>query len=111
MAEIDLNIGGHYYRVACAEGQESALYDLAEFVNITIDAQRAQSGVLSETRQLLFAALTLADAVRDTKAELESWEALRPELDGISRTARAVENLAERMENLATSLENASQTD
>ena len=110
MAELDLSIGGHSYRVACAEGQESALYDLAELLNVTIDAQRAQSGVLGETRQLLFAALTLADAVRDTRKELEAWEALRPELAGVAQTARAIDNLAQRMENLATDLEKPGQT-
>ena len=106
MAELDLNIGGHHYRVACAEGQESALYDLAELVNITIDAQRAQSGALGETRQLLFAALTLADAVRDTRAELERWQALAPQLADVDHTARAIDNLAGRMDNLAADLEN-----
>lgn len=111
MAELDLTIGGHHYRVACAEGQEAALYDLAGMLNDTIDAQRAQSGVLGETRQLLFAALTLADALRDTKTELATWHTLSPQLADIGNTARAIDNLAGRVENLATSLENAGQTD
>ena len=109
MAEVELYIGGHSYRVACAEGQESDLRDLAELLNFTIEQQRAQSGVLGETRQLLFAALTLADAVRETRVELEAWDAIRPQLDGLDQVARAIDNLAGRMENLAGDLENPSQ--
>lgn len=105
MAELELFIGGHNYRVACAEGQEMALRELAELLNATIDTQRAQSGVLGETRQLLFAALTLADAVRDTREELNAWHALLPQLEGFEQTARAIDNLAGRMEILADDLE------
>lgn len=108
MAELELFIGGHGYRVACAEGQESALRELAELVNVTIDAQRAQSGVLGETRQLLFAALTLADAVRDTRKELDFWDDLRPQLEGLDQATRAIDNLASRMEILADDLEKSS---
>ena len=110
MAERDLFIGGHSYRVACAEGQETALQELAEFVNLTIDAQRAQTGALSETRQLLFAALTLADTVRDTRKELDAWNALLPQLESVEQTARAIDNLAGRMENLADDLEKPRET-
>ncbi len=110
MAELELFIGGHSYRVACAEGQQTALRELAEFVNLTIDAQRAQTGALGETRQLLFAALTLADAVRDTRKELDGWNALLPQLEGVEQTARAIDNLAGRMEILADDLEKPGET-
>ena len=111
MAEVELHIGGHNYRVACAAGQEADLYELSDLLNFTISEQRTQSGVLSETRQLLFAALTLADALREARTKLEAWEELTPHLDGLKQSARAVNNLAERMENLAVDLENSAKPD
>jgi cell division protein ZapA len=110
MTDLELFIGGHSYRIACADGQDEALRELAAVVNFTIEEQRSQSGVLSETRQLLFAALTLADAVRDTRNEIEMWNTLRPQLEGMEQTARAIDNLAERMEILAGDLEKSIKT-
>lgn len=60
MAEVTLHIGGHDYRLACADGEEAALQALGGMVEREVQAARALGG-LNESRQLLFAALFLAD--------------------------------------------------
>ncbi len=60
MAEVTLHIGGHGYRIACADGEETALQALGSVVEREVQAARALGG-LNESRQLLFAALFLAD--------------------------------------------------
>lgn len=55
-----MHIGGHDYRLACADGEEAALQALGGMVEREVQAARALGG-LNESRQLLFAALFLAD--------------------------------------------------
>ncbi|MEQ1510621.1 MAG: cell division protein ZapA [Sphingopyxis sp.] len=61
MAEVLLHIGGYNYQVACADGEEEALTNLGNIVNEQIESARLMAGGLSEERQLLFAAILLAD--------------------------------------------------
>ncbi len=61
MAEVTLVIGGHHYALTCADGEESELLRLGALVAEQVAAARTAVGGLTETRQLLFAALFLAD--------------------------------------------------
>ena len=106
MTEIELTVGGHQYRIACDEGQELVLRTLAEQVDTRIAAMRTSSGAMSEVRQLLFAALTLADELTEVRAQLEAWETLAPAISGIESVNQAIANLAGRLEKFADDLEN-----
>lgn len=103
MAEVDLEIAGRHYSLACRDGEEAHLAALAAVVDAKAqDASRTMGG-LSEARQLLFAALLLADELADarkTPAATPSTESpAEPAL------ATALERLAERMEALAARVE------
>ena len=63
MADVVLSIGGHNYSVSCADGEEQELARLAAMVDAEVGNVRAALGPLTESRQLLFAALFLADKV------------------------------------------------
>lgn len=106
MTEIDLNVGGHQYRLACEEGQESVLRTLAVEVDGRITAMRTTGGAMGEVRQLLFAALTMADELADLRAQLAGWEALAPAFTGVENVNQAIANLADRLEKFADDLEN-----
>lgn len=96
MAEVTLDIGGHSYRVTCADGEESELARLGRIVQAEVEAARGAVPGLTEARQLLFAALFLADrlgnaappapdegdAVRRIDALAARIEALAARLDG-----------------------------
>lgn len=69
MAEVTLSIGGRTYNVHCGDGEEGHMTRLAHMVDEkTAEARRGAPG-LTEVRQLLFAAILLADEVHDLRAK------------------------------------------
>lgn len=97
MAEVDLLIAGRSYRVACRDGEEDSLQRAARLVDAKSREALAGLGTLSEARQLLFAALLLADQLVDGGAA--AAPAPDPEAE------KRAERLAGRLERLAESLE------
>jgi len=101
MSNVNLTIGGRFYKVACAEGEEAHI----EALGRTIDGKLhdlPNMGGQSEARTLLFAALLLADELHELRSGGGSAPA-KPD----QRAAEALENLAERLESLAGHLESA----
>ena len=99
MAEVTLDIGGRHYSVACRDGGEAHLKSIAVRVDAKVEEARGAVGTASEVRQLLFAALLLADDLA---------EATVPETDGA--IADALTTLAGRVEAIADALERGLQT-
>lgn len=100
MAEISLPIGGRSYVITCRDGDEVRLQHLATIIDAkTQDARRSVPG-LTEVRQLLFAALFLADELNDIRAGTLPAPPAPPD----PRLADAMEKLADRMESLASRL-------
>jgi cell division protein ZapA len=102
MAEVDLNIAGRTYRVACRNGEEASLHEAARLVDAKSREALAGLGTLSEARQLLFASLLLADQLLDQKPE--SAAAAVP-AGPDPATVQQAQSLAVRLESLADSLE------
>lgn len=94
MAQVVLDIGGRSYTVTCRAGGEDHLRMLAARVDAKTGEARAAVGNVNEVRQLLFAALLLADEV-DTGAAAPAPAAF--DLD----------TLADRIEAIADALERA----
>ena len=65
MAEVELTIAGRPYRVACRNGEEENLRAAGALVDAKSREALSGLGTLSESRQLLFAALLLADQIVD----------------------------------------------
>jgi cell division protein ZapA (FtsZ GTPase activity inhibitor) len=65
MAEVELTIAGRPYKVACRNGEEETLQQAGALVDAKSREALAGLGTLSESRQLLFAALLLADQIID----------------------------------------------
>ena len=101
MAEVDLNIAGRSYRVACRNGEEESLQSAAKLVDAKSREALAGLGTLSEARQLLFASLLLADQILDKNPESAAAVTPAPDPELVGRA----ESLANRLESLATSLE------
>ena len=98
MAEVELTIAGRPYRVACRNGEEENLRAAGALVDAKSREALSGLGTLSESRQLLFAALLLADQIVDGR-EVDLPSALDPAL--VERSER----LAERLESIADALE------
>ncbi|MBS0502657.1 MAG: cell division protein ZapA [Proteobacteria bacterium] len=104
MAEITIQVAGRAYDVACRDGEEEQLRRLARLVDSKAEQARAAVGGGGETRQLLLAALLLADELNDIRGGKVA--PLPPDTD--SALADAVEQLAARVETLAEHLESDS---
>jgi cell division protein ZapA len=87
VADVKLTIAGRPYDLHCEDGQESQLLQLAAVVD---EKAREMPGG-TEVRQLLFAALMLADDAQDAKGKIEKSE---PQSDSL----RAAVALAESRE-------------
>ena len=113
MAEVDLQIAGRNYRVACRDGEEDNLRSAAQLVDTRSREALAGLGALSEARQLLFASLLLADQLIEKKnAQPSQPDPVTPPpmplLD--PQVVRRVDALAERLERLAGGLETTAAT-
>jgi cell division protein ZapA len=58
MAELAIMIDGRVYRVACDEGEEVRLGDLAQLVDAKISALRQRFGEIGDQRLVIMAAIT-----------------------------------------------------
>ena len=104
MASIDVEVAGRRYNVACRDGEEEQLRSLAAIVDKRSQDAAQALGSLTETRQLLFAALLIADDLKEVRAGAGLPDPTPPPPD--PAVADALERLAERMESLAETLEN-----
>ena len=100
MAEVNLTIAGRSYQVGCRAGEEDNLVAAARMVDAKSREALSGLGTLSESRQLLFASLLLADQLLEKPGAAAA--VIDPEL------APRIEALAERIEALAKTLEDAS---
>lgn len=83
MPEVNINIGGRTFAVACQEGEEHFLQAAASLLDNEAKALMEQIGRLPESRMLLMAGLMLADkhggsedqisTMEDKIAQQEAW--------------------------------------
>ena len=104
MANVDIEVAGRRYNVACRDGEEAHLHSVAAMVDQRARDAGQALGSLTETRQLLFAALLMADDIKEMRAGAGIPEPPPPPPD--PAVAQALERLAARMEALADRLEN-----
>jgi len=109
MAQVTVRIGGYAHPVACQDGQEKHLTNMAAEVDKRISALKGMGIQFGETRMLLLAALQLADEAVDLKAEndaLKAGGAVASETpapdpalaDGLMQLAEKLEAIAARLE-------------
>ena len=106
MAEVAIEIAGRTHKVMCRDGEEAHLRRLALIVDGKAREAGRGLGTVNETRQLLFAALLLADELadlRDTAAAAGSGAESGAGSD--AALAETLERLAGRLETLRAGLE------
>jgi cell division protein ZapA len=104
MSNVTLSIGGRDYAVACAEGEEAHVRGLGALIDGKIKAMGATAGH-SETRDLLFATLLLADEIHDLQRGGGAAPAAVAAPAADDRFADKLEALAARLESCADGLE------
>lgn len=77
---VNVTINGRQYRMACEEGQERQLLDLADNLETRIQDLRGRFGEIGDARLIVMAALISADQLLDANSRLA---ALQQELDAL----------------------------
>jgi cell division protein ZapA len=106
MAEVRLTIAAREYIVTCRDGEEGRLVELGQMVDAKVREAGGSAGGLNESRQLLFAALLLADQLHDNGGSSGSGTAsvgISAEL--AAQMAQTIDKLAARVESFAAGLE------
>lgn len=114
MAQVTVRVGGYSHPVACQDGQERHLTNMAAEVDRRIGTLKAMGMQFGETRMLLLAALQLADETADLQAEIAALKAggavaapmpapAEPDLELVER----LNGVAEAIETIAAALERA----
>ena len=75
MSQVNVTINGRQFRMACEDGQEGHLQQLAKDLDDRIVALRGQFGEIGDARLTVMAALMVADDLAETGKKLKRLEA------------------------------------
>jgi cell division protein ZapA len=74
MSHINVTINGRQYRMACEEGQETRLLQLAEGFEARIGSLRGKFGEIGDARLTVMAALMVSDELIDATQRIRNLE-------------------------------------
>ena len=109
MAHVNVTIAGKSYRMACGEGEEAHLAELALGFDARIAEMRKAFGEIGDMRLHVMAALTVCDELAESRkrlavAEMEAARLRQTAEAGEARLAEGIGQAAERIERLTHSL-------
>lgn len=99
MSQVEITINGRQYRVACEDGQESHLTNLANYFDGKMTSLIDEVGQIGDTSLMVMAGLLIADELSDANQELADVRGVA-DSDYVGK----ITALAEQIENLADSL-------
>jgi cell division protein ZapA len=74
MSQVSVTINGRQFRMACEDGQEGHLMNLARGLDSRIDGLRLKFGEIGDTRLTMMAALMVADEFSEVSQRLRRLE-------------------------------------
>ena len=74
MAQVTVTINGRQFRMACEDGQEGHLMNLARELDSRISGLRAKFGEIGDTRLTVMAAITVADELAEAGLRVKRLE-------------------------------------
>src|SRR5580693_3460757 len=116
MSQVSVTINGRQFRMACEDGQEGHLMNLARDLDTRIEGLRTKFGEIGDTRLTVMAALTIADSLAETgmrikrlEDELATLQNARMEAVSLDKAAHAaiaaaLNAAAERIESITKKL-------
>ena len=95
MPQVSINIANRTYELACGEGEQDRVHELAAYVDEKISALRKQLPPgAPEVKLLVFASLLLADESREARGIAKQAESARASAtDDAETLATALEDL------------------
>ena len=119
MPLVNVMVNNRAYTIACDDGEEDHLKDLAEHVDAKVKELLSSVGQVGDQRLILMAALLITDELHEATQRLQTREQEITELsrsqretsDGLEQSetiaAELLENAAQRMEDIAARLAHA----
>jgi len=116
MAQVSVTINGRQFRMACEDGQEDHLTDLARELDARIADLRSKFGEIGDSRLTVMAALTIADELTEMGSRIKKLEqelAVAQDAQAVAAdrnevvqaaVAAALSSAAERIESVARKL-------
>ena len=113
MSEVSIDVNGRSYRLACDDGEEDHLRELASYLDTQVRDIEKHFGKVGDVRLVVMAGLTVADRLYES---LNKIEALQEELKiaqdmqrgAIERSRTDEKNLARQLDAAAQRLETLS---
>ena len=105
MPQVSITINGRAYPVACDEGEEDRIRELARIIDSKVAGFARQVGQAGEARLLVLAALVLADELAEANDAARRL-GNQPAPDNAT-VAGSVSRLAQRIEAVAARLESS----
>jgi cell division protein ZapA len=95
MPQVTVTINGRQFRMACEDGQEGHLLDLARDLDTRIEGLRAKFGEIGDTWLTVMAALTVADLLTESAARIRQLEDRLAALEKAGSEAAGVDSTAQ----------------
>jgi cell division protein ZapA len=96
MGHINVTINGQQYRMACEEGQEERLWEVARSLEARIKTARGKFGEIGDARLTVMAALIACDELVAAGARIRSLEEA---VDSLSNARASLEEAVESLRN------------
>ncbi len=114
MAQVAVTIAGRVFRVACDEGEEDHLGELARVVDGKISGMRQRFGEIGDQRLTIMAAITLADELAEARQRVNALQTEIADLKansahGSTRTDEWAERVAVSLGEAASRIEQVTQ--
>ncbi|HZD25039.1 MAG TPA: cell division protein ZapA [Alphaproteobacteria bacterium] len=106
MAQVSVRVNGRDYLIACQDGEEQRLTELADYVNSRVGELVDSVGQVGEARLLLMASLMIADELSEAYHAAEAAPPGQP-APPPEAADPALDELAARIERIAAQLEKA----
>lgn len=114
MSQLDIQINGRTYNIACDDGQEEHLKKLATFFGDRVEELAGTLGQIGDARLMLMTGLMIADEMSDAyaeidelKAELAALKKANADTSVEEKSAEVIGSMAARIEAIAIKLEQA----
>lgn len=74
MPEVNVEINGRKYRMACEEGQQKHLIGLAERFNTQVEALKGAVGEIGDNRLTVMAGIAVVDELAEAERKIKALE-------------------------------------
>jgi len=113
--EVNVEINGRKYRMACEEGQQGHLIGLAERFNTQVEGLKGAVGEIGDNRLTVMAGIAVLDELSEAERKIKALEAQIAELTQAGQDiATELENteaqFAEKLAEAAKALEGVADT-